>query len=1192
MATTWEKRSLDAFAVGELAQYLECIACVNDYLKQLNDGGVAVHGATTVVTRKPSDVKLNEWKIVLQDVTMTPFKIVNKPFDAEAIRSDKYLHPFATADIPPNMMPDVLKRVGNETLAGGLLNGANTCLSVRMAVGVSWSATDPILGRLKYYLNSMDYKPYEGVGTRITSLSPTGDTMAQTRILLLTNALLWKRSLPAIPQPVWIEVVDFLFKDPHYNTKLLKAPMSTYRQSMFAGSSSGHAISHGAWGRKAYQKLGEPQVWEITEPLDPEYLEFASEHIAEAHAALIEMGLPQTAAFMSNLVTATVGKAELRMMTASYALTALSGYTRTEVALSIIDEGKEEFPPSTGSFATKLRELWADYARAAVDQKLIPTYAQWRAMILTANTSRSSGGFKTRIRVPLRDPTPYATVRGVHVNKDGTGSLSFTFGSKKMIFFVGGASLLDKRLLSKLYTTESVAISGLDLKSGTFLGRMGTRDVVEGKPTRGIYMRFIMEFLYSLALFSGLYHYQEECDGYTIGMQTGNVVADHSHGIIATGLSPGNEVLIQAGDFTSFDKSQKYDNVRRPAMNGFIDGLIERGATASWGPFRDLVELVQTVWGDNMTKDVLYEIGSAEQKRVIHVDWLSSGEFVTLAYNNYTNRANFIDYVTQLSATPVGEQLTLDFSELMGDDQISFWRATKWDATSYDAMVTKFAEVTASNGLAINKFKTVTRKHFYEYLKNTFCAGYYIPRLHIQPLASERLTPEQDPIPIFRGYKAKINTLVARGMPNDIAMRLLQSQWLIKRSLKVYNSQERQDTKRVYLDAFILYTPNAYGGVGLHPHTPLSASCDVPFVYQLTDELAEWRKPIEHAAYVVSQNKATGLKTAVSKAAMSNKAELWVGEGWQRGSVFEPGLNEFRKSMPGDRRALSRDLEGKFGRDFGNYSYEKMPERALRHEIEGDAALTVLELASRTINAGPMMEAGMSDGFIDVLSKFEYVRGIKVQENARLTPKDSVSFNPILDDKCDAALKFFGHTGSDMIYNLRPTRAFSVLSRDFYWRRDIPAEELARLLSDPRFFSDTAAAADLLIYMGAQPDLANVAVQRFFNSMSAYELASRFGSMSMEDSFMPIFDRSQEAYDRIVNAEYVIDGRLNKYLIHMAYMLCFFRGFRRKSYHQQQIILASTYANDFATVMGVEKRNVNIIPIYNRQDWEDRNGQN
>jgi hypothetical protein len=243
---------------------------------------------------------------------------------------------------------------------------------------------------------------------------------------------------------------------------------------------------------------------------------------------------------------------------------------------------------------------------------------------------------------------------------------------------------------------------------------------------------------------------------FSMGDQTGKVMVDHSSMAIA---SSNRDIGILAADFKAFDASQRWANIRRHLLAGIVNGLIKHGISNHKFGEWELEEYFVDMWSEGKVYKVKFVSKQDGVEKVIELDQLLSGEFMTIAINNMSNRANYLRFLNEvLAAEPeISEQFRFLFFHIMGDDSIAFANlGGGWNAKLYDSYVSKFVQSSAESGFELNYTKTVFRRYYGEYLKIRFIYGYFIPLQHIQAIDSERLPSNLNPPDMIGSYASTI----------------------------------------------------------------------------------------------------------------------------------------------------------------------------------------------------------------------------------------------------------------------------------------------------------------------------------------------------------------------------------------------------------------------------------------------------
>jgi hypothetical protein len=278
---------------------------------------------------------------------------------------------------------------------------------------------------------------------------------------------------------------------------------------------------------------------------------------------------------------------------------------------------------------------------------------------------------------------------------------------------------------------------------------------------------YILEAIFAPAILN----LQAKTVHFTLAKEAGRTLADHKFGIAA---SADPNILILLKDFSQFDSSQGWENVRKYALAGFKRGLRLSGFEGPFGPYKEgLSEIIDLIW--SKTKAAVFATGDNK----IVTDMLNSGEFMTIIFNNVTNACNEEETVSRLmndeQLGPLMNRMKNLHTFFMGDDSVSLWRTPyELGHKEISALAFKIEEVAKGNGLDLNAYKTSLRYFYYEYLKKTAIYGWILPRvLQIQIIGSESSNfdvpvPEQ-----VSGYSNLVSEYVSRGGTHSICYKFL-----------------------------------------------------------------------------------------------------------------------------------------------------------------------------------------------------------------------------------------------------------------------------------------------------------------------------------------------------------------------------------------------------------------------------------
>jgi hypothetical protein len=659
---------------------------------------------------------------------------------------------------------------------------------------------------MKYYLQSLG--PGEHF-IEIRGLQPsevTPDSMVTTRLHLLIEAanICHQRSFRDYSFPglngrgsftkydMMVENVTFLFQDPFAHTMKLKKATGIMKQMMFslAPPGRGKVIRwHPPLEKAAMTDFNEETVIDN----DQATYDFVYEALVADFKLLAELQLFKLSDVFTYMISAEPNP--LNMATASELsfIESTAGFFRGRAEPSHKAQVARVPPkPDVPAYKDDLKNNWYHTIKSIGDD--LPSWEVFKENVLSAMTTKSSGGYSTTFDLLI----------------DGE-QVTYKANDKLLNFMNDPEKFLDPDLILTELTRDNP-------------GKIFSREVVS-RAMRAVFAVPLGMYLWETVFSGAILDLMADDPQFTLSKEQGRALADHKFGFYAS--SDPNHV-IELKDFSQFDASQAWKNMRKYALAGAVKALEELGLDESWGPWEGgLVELLETLW--EKFEAAVFKTGES----IIVTDQVNSGENMTIILNNLTNVANYQSTLRHLyskeESARVMDKMKLFKRFFMGDDSVEIYQ-TKSELTAQDMYIlgNEIENAAKANGLDLNRFKTAIRKYFYEYLKKTGIYGYVIPRvLQIQQFASETTNFDQ-PIPDqLSGYYSLISESVSRGMNHDTSLTMCHFIGNLKSNLRLPGSRTKGTTTEFTRIPFpYLFTPIELGGVGQLPYSLVGASKD------------------------------------------------------------------------------------------------------------------------------------------------------------------------------------------------------------------------------------------------------------------------------------------------------------------------------------------------------------------------------
>jgi hypothetical protein len=846
--------------------------------------------------------------LLFSDVDPLQFDVTFK----ECKVDDPKLTPVDLRTVSASVKEKLLSRAGDETSIGGVLRFPNKVAVMRSTMGSAFRTND-LIRMLRYYLGIVGFDPFvESKFGRINNNS--FDLMVATRCFTLLHAALWDYQ-QFLPHDVIVELAAGVFSSPWEETAFLKRTTNLAKNMAFAASTTGDRLQWQLTGNvrstRGFQRI----------EMSPEtsdkvaFSRVRNELVGELKELRVKY--PLLDALFRRQLSEEISEDACATASALSFVEAISGFMRTSTKASIdkalADQGeKPKDPPMKNALKRIFKEGLEDIHRVSGDEvnsrdRGIPSFEMWRSMIFNNLTSRSAGGDVVEFSVTYEGEEYLIKAR-----------------DKTLVWLADPARQMDPMRLR----------DALDIEPG----RLASRDV-PARDRRLVFMMPLVYFVYELIIGVGLQRYYAGHPNTTLAKETNSMVANHALGIAASG-DPNLGLLLR--DFSAFDSTEKWDNVRSHLLSALLEFLSEKNIIGRFGPWRNIGELYTVMW--EKLRHAKFEFDG----EVVTSDQVNSGEFLTTIINTTTNLANWDVYERNLAAEfpATHRQVKFIHYEVMGDDFQAVFRIAKPDLQAFTDLAVNGERTAESNGLSENAIKTSLRMGYYEYLKKKAIFGWIIPRLpQIQVLGAERTSAGVDPAELLSGYTALLTEYVSRGADPDVTMGLLTYTWNIARRLR---TGRRDEDKFETMPFHILYAPRRAGGIGHLAGSLVASTKDSIIFYR--------NHPIELASIVASME-VVDSSVPDSRAALASQI---IKDG-----TFEKGMAFVEETLNPDRRRASKRSEEWLksnGLDpeslgIGRYGYENTASRLIHRAVKDNPNLFRVVSAERAKRAAGVARA-------------------------------------------------------------------------------------------------------------------------------------------------------------------------------------------------------------------------------------------
>jgi hypothetical protein len=808
-------------------------------------------------------------------------------------------------------LESITKRIPKESKVGGVARFRNLLSAVRGAMGDSFRS-NIFIRKMKHYHQFLGGgEPFvESFDLRITEVER--DSMAATRFHILLEAAHLShqknyatRLIPDTEVPLlraYEEVVDFIFQSPWVNTLALKKVLGLFKQMTFSRTTRGDALHwnkldenpvlHGFEIRPV--RFNDSAVYNINKPA-----------LAEDADKLKEMNLPYLRLWFIKMLTARVDEDTTAMASDLSFIESVAGFFRGNEFKAHVKQVEKSPPLPEGEplFKEDLIGVWKEALTAVLNK--LPSYERYLARIPGFMTTKSSGGYRVEWTV-----------------RTGDGERRVVSSDKVLNFLSDPDKFLDPELVASELSEENPA-------------PIFSREVV-ARDVRAVFAIPLGSFCVELVIGPDLLFWQSRQAHFTLAKEVGRVFSDHARGIRAS--AEANEVIVLA-DFSQFDSSEKWENVRKYMLEALVDSLRLANIQGEYGPWPSIADAYTLIW--ERMKHAKFE----DDENEITTNQVASGEYMTIVINNFTNLANRRNTINEMIRRhpDIMKKLREIDVKFMGDDsQQIFETAGMLTSSEIDALNSTMSEVAAANGMDLNKLKTSWRYFYYEYLKKRAEYGWVIPRLfQLQILGSERVNFRLDFQTVLRGYLSLVSEFVSRGGDHSFCVNLCAFVANLKRKVKMKRGRVLPlEFERVPMS--VVYMPVGLGGVGALPWTLLGANKDALMYLRYNRVM---RERINQTAALMDFD--------VGPIRQEIASDVLAGDS------FSKGIHYLKTVQDGERMLNALDAQRYLARisvNLGRFNYQNAAKEQVRASIEDNPKIFNIVAEEKVLKAVAIRE--------------------------------------------------------------------------------------------------------------------------------------------------------------------------------------------------------------------------------------------
>jgi hypothetical protein len=941
----------------------------------------------------------------------------------------------------------------------------------------------------------------EGTQGNISKVSY--DTLSPTRCLTLLISY-WYEQEGTYPKEVLAEVSDNLFRWPFVEQAKLKGMITTLKVSAFDLATKGTNLEWALPPTNLRQThLTSFRLKEIPGN-DKIHYELQKDKLDGELEKLREAGYVKLAETYYNNIRMDVTEENIKLMSLFLNPHLLCGFSRglSSAAHKAQVEKKPEFDPEGVTMGPLIKEKWMDLMRRTSAIKYMPwTESRFLENLPRLQTSRSAGGERFKFDVSLPYYVPGSQRRGKFF------SVSLTFTDKMMVFLGKGSKVISQmRVLKPSDATDYY--------------KTGNRDT-QGRNPRAIFMIPIHEYsaeaVVALPIFDLVTqfprgYYEDPLDDdsiFIIGKEEGFQEIDHAYGMMAS----SSWILILLADFSQFDSTQAWENMRKYMVEAMEAIAVEmgwdktEGGFLGYGSFMEMyIRLLKN------RKETWFQLG--KDGEIVGLDQLLSGEFLTIMINGVTNQSNMKDFMQEMLAyhRRVLEKMRLVKASIQGDDSVQFWENLSSVTTdNISELLDVFVAVSARNGMDLNWNKTTTRYFFYEYLKKVCVYGRSVGLFsQTLPLSAETRA-DLTPVDRMKSWIATFNVSVSRGQSLRLCYNTCLAGWSFMRRHKQDLRKVDRKTISYFLPYGVLYLPTDLGGVGLSRHGLILASKDLIIGYRESKNpmVREMFNKAAHIMDVSYTNVSRELSGAAYEGRMTRpKDAMKYAKDYFKKYVLIP--SRLREAALAERRL------GREGVKVGRMAYRRSVQMSIENSISSTRKVQQLNVKKALDETFKHLRRFDDDIIRDYMKKYDWAKWLTIE---KLTPIERVLEEPIragLSKPLRMLQLQLGHVTAQNEYIPNPERLLNFLRRDPHFPRHITKETILGLLSKPRLCQNTDLMVDMLIAIGVGKDIAAEAVNTFLKSGRAFQIYLN-SKISKRDTFVPILDFSERKLEQILD---------------------------------------------------------------------------
>jgi hypothetical protein len=584
----------------------------------------------------------------------------------------------------------------------------------------------------------------------------------------------------------------------------------------------------------------------------------------------------------------------------------------------------------------------------------------------------------------------------------------------------------------------------------------------------------------------GIYRYLDKQPWFAAANYFGRPLEDHWWGFYCTGH---DIYLVSSDDFSGFDISQHWENVRQYALAGIKKStVVNQIDKHRWGPhFKNISEVVDFIW--NKYREAWFKVGFTK----VMLNQLLSGEFITLPFNTITNLVNAEYTEGLLIINGIMKKIALRFTSLLGDDAVKVYEIISNICHTDDEdlireMMTIIIKGAADNGFKLSETKSALRRHWYEYQKVAVLWGYHIPRVQvIQLICGEKINTSVSTLEVMASYANFIITFISRGGQPIFCDRLIKASWIVKRTL-VDKTGSVKGGKKTYYEYpyYALYVPRSLGGIGRFPGILLGASIDA-----LIAILAEGavRDAINRSAHAIKIPRSDFRRMAAKD--LLNSGQLDKGIKFQKANM-DKGRVKAAKEASDTLKHYNINLE-----HFP--SYAETVEQQIGFVLQNSTNFATLDYDNKSNDARLLRMVTPWPGNDLLDEKYPWLHTVTLQKTDTLDKLHDVCPIAGLQVEMADTLNYLGISRSTAGGRMNPTTLFEKLTADPLFPKYLRPEFIIELISRPEILMNQAAIQLVLVRMGASMrDATNVA-SNVHNNMDLFLFFSNSKNFSAND---------------------------------------------------------------------------------------------